>query len=319
MRKLAIALAAVAGISALVALWSSAPEKAHSSPAHVISVVGPGVAQVGHEFDVDFNIAEADSGYAGFHGYLEWDDTVLAYVDPPGVTYTGLGGMVLDATPVFVGDGVRFGSGRVSGMSYTTGTAARVRLQCIGTGTSPLHLVSLAEDPAFGTWLAPWFEAPWLIDDEVSCLSAADSDGDGCSEYQEAAGTSPPFPGSTCTSPESCYSDSNLHDFYDVPVPALPDPEPNGSRDQAIAMDDVLAVLFYVGTYDGDGGTPNANGVAYDVDKDADTVKVGRDYDRSPSAQPNPPWEVGLPDGGVSMDDVLAVLAQVGLNCIEPP
>jgi len=320
MRKLAIAVAAVAGISALVALCSSAPQKAHSSPGLEMSVVGPGVEAVGDEFDVDVNVSQADSGYTGYQAYLSWDMSMLAYVDPPGVTYTGLGSMVLDATPWVVADGVRFGSARVSGYSYATGTAARVRLKCIGTGTSPLHLVSLVEDPAYGTKLGgPPGVPTWLVDDEVTCLSGADSDGDGCSEYQEAFGAPLPYPGSTCASPAACYSDSNWYDFYDVAIPAMPDPIPNGPRDHAVAMDDVLGVLFYVGTFDGDGGSPNANGVAYDVDKDADTVKDGQDYDRSPSLVPNPPWDAGPPSGAVAMDDVLVVLAQVGLSCVGPP
>jgi len=42
-------------------------------------------------------------------------------------------------------------------------------------------------------------------------------------------------------------------------------------------------------------------------------------YDGSPSAAPNPAWEAGTPSGAVTMSDVLAVPAQVGLSCIEPP
>jgi hypothetical protein len=104
-----------------------------------------------------------------------------------------------------------------------------------------------------------------------------------------------------------------------VPVPAMPDPTPNGPRNQAVAMGDVLAVLFYVGTYDGDAGSPNPNGVTYDSDKMGVGTKAGRDYDRSPSAEPNPPWGAGPPNGAVTMADVLAVLAQVGLDCSGPP
>jgi hypothetical protein len=92
---------------------------------------------------------------------------------------------------------------------------------------------------------------------------------------------------------------------------------PNGSKNQAVSISDVLAVLFYVGT--ADDGDPNVSGVDYDSDKDGDTVEDGQDYDRSPSALPNPPWEAGPPDGAVTMEDVLATLAQVGLSCAGPP
>jgi len=154
----------------------------------------------------------------------------------------------------------------------------------------------------------------------------SDSDGDGCTWCEETFGAPSPRPGSTCASPDPCYSDSNWYDFYDVPVPAMPDPTPNGPKDQAVAMDDVLAVLFYVGSYDGDGGKTNANGVAYDsvkgsCDWNGDTVpdKEGLCYDRSSGPEPNPPYDAGPPDGAVTMADVLVVLAQVGLSCIEPP
>ncbi|MGB6836166.1 MAG: thrombospondin type 3 repeat-containing protein [Dehalococcoidia bacterium] len=154
------------------------------------------------------------------------------------------------------------------------------------------------------------------------CPQNADCDDDGCSDGDELEGAPAPKPGST-----GPYDPLAWYDFYDVPVPAYADPSPNGPKNQAVAMDDVLAVLFYVGTYDGDGGTTNANGVAYEsvkesCDIDGDTVandKEGLCYDRSPSPEPNPPWDAAPPDGAVSMDDVLAVLAQVGLSCIDPP
>jgi hypothetical protein len=61
-----------------------------------------------------------------------------------------------------------------------------------------------------------------------------------------------------------------------------------------------------------------------DEDWTGDTVvdaedKVGLRYDRSPSAEPNPPWAAGPPNGAVSLSDVLAVLAQVGLACGGEP
>jgi len=141
-----------------------------------------------------------------------------------------------------------------------------------------------------------------------------DDDNDGCGDEEELPGASPPKPGAT-----GAYNPLDPYDFYDVPVPARADPTANGPKDHGIAMDDVLAALFYVGTFDGDGGGPNPNGVAYDSDKDGDTSPDGRDYDRSPGGLPNPPWDAGPPDGAIAMDDVLANLAQVGLDCSGPP
>jgi hypothetical protein len=164
-------------------------------------------------------------------------------------------------------------------------------------------------------------------------LSAVDADGDGCTASQEAYGAPAPRPGSTCPSSASCYSDSVSYDFYDVPVPANPDPIANGPRNQAINFGDVIATLFYVPTWQtcatettcGEAmpanspaccsDNPNAHGVDYDMDKNGDTVADGRDYDRSPSIAPNPPWEAGPPNGFINMADPIALLAQVGLSC----
>jgi Tol biopolymer transport system component len=147
----------------------------------------------------------------------------------------------------------------------------------------------------------------------------SDVDGDGCSDAEESPGAPVHKPGST-----GAYDPLAWYDFYDVPVPANPDPDPNGDRNESVTMGDVLAVVFYVGAYEG--GPPNSNGVAYDsvkgsCDWDADTTpdEEGLCYDRSPGVEPNPPWEVGPPDGAVNIQDVLAVVAQVGLNCSGPP
>jgi hypothetical protein len=127
------------------------------------------------------------------------------------------------------------------------------------------------------------------------------------------------------------------YDFYDVPVPANPDPSPNGTRNRAINMGDVLATLFYVPasqtcahvTTCGLAAPPNSspccadklngNGVDYDRDKDGDTVADGIDYDRSPGPEPSPPWDAGPPNGAINLSDVLAALAQVPLACTGGP
>jgi YVTN family beta-propeller protein len=165
------------------------------------------------------------------------------------------------------------------------------------------------------------YVANWS-DDTVSVIEDfTDSDGDGCLDSEETTAAPPPKPGST-----GAYHPLAWYDFYDVPVPANPDPTPNGARNQAVTIPDVLAVVFYVGACDN--CDPNANGVDYDSLKDGDwngdTVvdagdEAGLRYDRSPSAELNPPWDAGPPDGAVNIQDLLAVLAQVGLSCVGPP
>jgi hypothetical protein len=151
------------------------------------------------------------------------------------------------------------------------------------------------------------------------CPNNPDCDADGCADGEEVAAAPAPKPGST-----GAYDALDPYDFYDVPVPANADPLPNGTNSKAVTMADVLAVLRYVGTKDGDGGVPNPNGVAYDSVKGSCYVggveqKEGRCYDRAPSALPNPPWDAGPPSGAVNMADVLAALAQVGLSCTGAP
>jgi hypothetical protein len=129
-----------------------------------------------------------------------------------------------------------------------------------------------------------------------------DSDGDGCSDVEEA--------GDNITAGGD-RDWNNPWDFYSVPVPARADPEPNGTRNLAIDISDVLAVLFYTGA--DDDGPINGNGVDYDSDKNGDTVEDGRDYDRSPNAPTS-----GPPDGAISVSDVLAALGQSGHSCVGP-
>ncbi|MDH5201311.1 MAG: hypothetical protein OEW93_10515, partial [Candidatus Bathyarchaeota archaeon] len=125
----------------------------------------------------------------------------------------------------------------------------------------------------------------------------------------------------------------NYWDFYDVPVPAYPDPTPNGPRNKVMDISDVLAVLLYV--FADEGGPPNANGVSYDSDKGVDTdgdtvadippdgVPDGRDYDRTPGLDPDPVTGIdpaGPPNGVIDIGDVLAVLAQAFVvDCSGPP
>ena len=63
------------------------------------------------------------------------------------------------------------------------------------------------------------------------------------------------------------------------------------------------------------GGGPNANGVDYDNDFNANGIPDGREYDRTPSTNPNEKWRSGPPNGAVTLQDVSIALAQVGTNC----
>jgi len=153
-----------------------------------------------------------------------------------------------------------------------------------------------------------------------------DSDDDGCTTSEEQAGAAAPKPGST-----GAYNPLAWYDFYDVPVPAKADAMgANGMRNRAVNLQDVVAVLKYVGT--SVNGAPNSNGVDYDTIKGVDLngdstndipsphqIKEGEKYDRSPGPLPNPPYDAGPPDGTVNLQDVVVVLKQVGLACTGVP
>jgi hypothetical protein len=311
----------------------------------------------GGEFDVSINVTRAASAYQGYQAKLLFDDGMIVFVPTTDLTgdtvneswtYTGLGSMTLNAAVTQIdGDGDTitdslYGfSARTPGTTSATGQAVVVRLRCVTTGASALHLVTLSEDPAFGTTTGDQLGfsiSTSLADASVTCQAPTptstptrtatptatstptktptitstptvtptrtptpilvDSDGDGCADLTET---------------ERGFDYLTSFDFFDVPVPSRLDPAPNGARDRVVNVSDVLGVLFYVGTAEND--VPNSNGVDYDSDKNGDTTKDGRDYDRSPGPLPSPPWDAGPPDGAVNMVDVLAVLAEVGMDC----
>jgi hypothetical protein len=287
---------------------------------------------LGPAFTVRIDIHYDDPSFQGYQYRLDYDAAVLA-VDA--VTQLQPDGLTLCVAPDLSTPGtVKSGCAALSPVPVPFDeTVETLQMHCVGPGTTSLHLVSLAEDPHYGSTVLGGDGPPTiLIDDSVTCEDLPcvdrlgdtacddpvnDPDDDGCSTSEEEA---------------MGFEPSLWYDFYDVPVPARSDAEgANGTRNRAVNMQDVLAVLFYVGTSD-DGG-PNANGVDYDtikgVDLDGDTdndvppplhdIEEGVKYDRSPSAEPNPPWGAGPPDGAVNMQDVLAVIAQIGLACTGTP
>ena len=138
-----------------------------------------------------------------------------------------------------------------------------------------------------------------------------DTDSDGCADGLELEGAPLSAPGAT-----GLYDPLDPYDFDDVPAPANNDPIPNGARNKAVNVQDVVGVLKYVGTFD---NGPSNGRVDYDSDKNGDGVKDGLGYDRSPSPAPNPPYEAGPPSGAINLSDVVTVLRQVGLSCAGLP
>ena len=191
----------------------------------------------------------------------------------------------------------------------------------IGPNVTATVTDSAGNTSEFSAPLAPCIDrlGDTACDDPVN-----DPDDDGCTAAEEAA------LGSVFDS-----TADGWYDVYDVPVPAKADADgANGIRDQVVDIRDVLAVLLYA--FAQEDGPPNVNGVDYDavkgVDLDGDTdndippllhpIKEGLKYDRSPGLGPDPVTGIdpaGLPDGVIDIRDVLAALAQFGLDCSGPP
>ena len=110
-------------------------------------------------FEISTDITAAPTPYAGYTMSIEFDDSILSFVpvDTDGIIYTGLGGMTINVTstlqdvdadtdPEFIGS-----TGRPYGTTIATGQANLARFQCIGPGSSTLHLQTPAQDPSFGS------------------------------------------------------------------------------------------------------------------------------------------------------------------------
>ena len=152
--------------------------------------------------------------------------------------------------------------------------------------------------------------------DQLKTVFTPDSDNDGCTDAEEQRDAPHNAPGETGLYDR--LSPANDGDFYDVPAPAITSMNPNPSKNKAVTLQDVSAVLFYSGTSAGNPGA-NPNGVTYGSDLNANGVPDGQEYDRTPSDLPNPPWGVKPHNNAVSGQDTSAALQQIGRSCIGLP
>jgi hypothetical protein len=195
---------------------------------------------------------------------------------------------------------------------------------CAFSGTNCEYALNDTPEHRFmGTW-SDGVSVHELKIQKAAPIAPDDSDGDGCLDVKELGA-------SHATGGER--DPDNAWDFFDAPGPVAIDPTPNGAKNKATSIADVLAVVSYIGTFDGDAASsPNSSGVRYDSLKDGDwfdsvtgfmgsdgTIgpddKAGRRYDRTASSTAGQPWRSGPPDGGVSIQDALVALNQIGTNC----
>ena len=135
----------------------------------------------------------------------------------------------------------------------------------------------------------------------ITTQGPPDADADGCSDANEL-GVNHLLGGER--------DPGNPWDFGDVPVPSLP---AAGTRDRAINLGDVGAILPWIGA--ANNGGPNAMGNDYDNDTNGNGIEDGMEYDRSPSTTPGKPWLLTAPNGAISLSDAGALLGSVGDRC----
>ena len=142
-------------------------------------------------FDVSVNITwggTPEDRWSGYRATLAYDDSTLEFVAmldmseddvPDSWAYTGLGLSVMDIAVVELDrdgdeetDALSGGSNRTDGTIDTSGQAFVVRFRCVGSGSSPLHLTTLAEDPTYGSGTQGGdfqFLPTALVDASVTC------------------------------------------------------------------------------------------------------------------------------------------------------
>ena len=235
-----------------------------------IALDGSGNAYVtGATTSTDFPIVSPYQASAGGSG-----DAFVTKLAPVGSSLgysTYLGGSANDRGWGIAVDSA--GDAYVTGSTSSTGfpTANALQSSYAGFGDGFVTRLSSLANPT---------NTPDPIDTPVATPNPTDTDGDGCTDVQEA-GPNQQFGG--------LRDPNNPWDFYDVRGP-------DGPRDQFVDLfTDILGVIIH---YSLDGSPP------YDVD-----------FDRGPSAGPNP-WNMTAPDGVIDLfTDILGVISQYNHDC----
>jgi hypothetical protein len=192
-------------------------------------------------------------------------------------------------------------------------TDSAVSMQCLGitavpvTGCTFTFVGSLAGQPGGQAAGAP---PPVDLFDEtetnVGSLTNAsitplsvDSDADGCSDTAEQQTAN----GTQSTGGRRNYQ--NFWDFADVP-------DGNGLRDGKVTVVDILGVVYRYNANDS-GATGGTNRFSNPLDRPDPAPAYHSAFDRT-FAGPNA-WNLGPPDGQISVSDILNVAKQYGHHC----
>ena len=249
-------------------------------------------------FAVEIHVtAPPIDGYFGIQEKLRWEDGTLNYLPATDLSNEALWP---ECIPARVDNqpsdtSVVFGCIPVTSLTQGdmfVGAVVRFEFQCKAESSSAdLALVPRLGDPQFVTHFLDGSSLPVdpeLTDATVICILDADTDSDGCTDLQEL-GASAVLGGRR--------DPTNFWDFFDTP-------DGNNVRDRAITIGDIGRIVARFGTF----GDPGIDPLSPPPASGYHTA-----FDRTPLG-PNL-WNLGAPNGNVTIQDVGLEVAQFGHSC----
>ncbi len=221
-------------------------------------------------FDVDLLISEVGEAYKAYQQYTQWNPALLA-IDNAVFLYPD--GLVLCGQRVTAADSVQGGCAGMSATSYV-GVVETFTFHCLADGTTTLHLVTLVEDPQFGTTTV---RAPGdiidtqLVDAQVTCQGIGPAETPTFTATPTSIGTPTPTRTSTPTATATATATATpTRTATPTPTPGTPTstPTPGACPD---TDGDGLTDCEEVETYGTDPGNPDTDG---DGLSDGDEVHV---------------------------------------------
>jgi hypothetical protein len=236
----------------LVALLAPQSATASSSVGMAVDAIPGGpvdasaAVTVGTPFDVDIVITDASTPYQGYGYKLQWDPAVVAF---DGVTQLKPADLTLCAAPVPSQSTVYAACGRTSDTTTFTGPVDRVTMHCVSNGISALHLVTRAENPAFGSSAlgegGVHIEAA-LADATIDCggVAPGPTSTPGQGPTATPPGGTPPPPGATPTPLPPGYEAVDLAGGCNPVATTYPDGTPIGTIAGAVGPAGNLEALW---------------------------------------------------------------------------
>ena len=283
---------------------------------------------LGTNFAVEVHVTEIPlqqgtppyDGYQGFQAKLHWSDGDVLTYNPT----TSPGGEIvwpdcgfparapLDPDPTEVLSACQL---LFTGLSTYTGAVLRFEFQCkdglsppdgmstanvLSSDQSLMILIPRPGDPQGGTHMTDLQNVaidPALTGATVTCVPDPDKDGDGCTDAQELGSNS---------ARGGQRDSNNFWDFFDTPNSA-------NVRDRAITIADIGRVVQRFGT---SGTLPlSLEEQVQAALSPPPSAGFHPAFDRTPVGPEL--WNIGPPNGGVTIQDIGLIVAQFGHSCVQ--